>query len=237
VKFANWFKKQMRRPVIDLNEMLVKSLNAFDASRSRSQQVEVGPSSIGGCRRQVWHELKQTPETNPNTESLAAILGTFIHSGIEKSIRREDPFGDNFIIEGEFKAGDLKGHVDLFIKDIGLVVDWKTTKVKSLRYFPSKQQRWQVQIYGWLLEQNGHKVNEVALVAIPRDGEMADIRVHKEKYDAPTAEAGIAWLEEIKSLIASDAPAPAPEESLFFCTKYCSYYDQTGEVGCPSMKR
>ena len=98
-------------------------------------------------------------------------------------------------------------------------------------------QRWQVQIYGWLLEQNGHKVNEVALVAIPRDGEMADIRVHKEKYDAPTAEAGIAWLEEIKSLIASDAPAPEPEESLFFCTKYCSYYDQTGEVGCPSMKR
>jgi hypothetical protein len=222
--------------MIDLNEMLVKSLNAFDASRSRSIQVEVGPSSIGGCRRRVWHELKQTPKTN-NTESLAAILGTFIHSGIEKAIRREDPFGDNFIIEGEFASGDLKGHVDLFIKDIGLVVDWKTTKVKSLRYFPDEQQRWQVQIYGWLLEQNGHKVNEVALVAIPRDGLMSEIRVHKENYDAPTALAGIAWLEEIKLRIAQDQPAPAPEEKLKFCANYCSYYDQTGEVGCPSTKK
>jgi CRISPR/Cas system-associated exonuclease Cas4 (RecB family) len=226
----------MRKPVIDLNEMLVKSLNAFDASRSRSIQVEVGPSSIGGCRRRVWHELKQTPKTN-NTESLAAILGTFIHSGIEKAIRREDPFGDNFIIEGEFASGDLKGHVDLFIKDIGLVVDWKTTKVKSLRYFPSQQQRWQVQIYGWLLEQNGHEVNEVALVAIPRDGEMPDIRVHKETYDAPTALAGIEWLKEIKSIVENNEPAPAPEEAPFFCTKYCSFYDQTGEVGCPSTKK
>ena len=237
VRSANYPKRQMRKPVIDLNEMLVKSLNAFDASRSRSIQVEVGPSSIGGCRRRVWHELKQTPETNPNTESLAAILGTFIHSGIEKAIRREDPFGDNFIIEGEFASGDLKGHVDLFIKDIGLVVDWKTTKVKSLRYFPSQQQRWQVQVYGWLLEQNGHKVNEVALVAIPRDGEMADIRVHKETYDPPTALAGIEWLKEIKSIVENNEPAPAPTEAPFFCTKYCSYYDQTGEVGCPSTKR
>ena len=164
-------------------------------------------------------------------------MGTFIHSGIEKSIRREDPFGDNFIIEGEFKSGDLKGHVDLFIKDQGLVVDWKTTKVKSLRYFPSKQQRWQVQIYGWLLEQNGHKVNEVALVAIPRDGEMADIRVHREPYDAATALAGIEWLEAIKLGIEEDQPAPLPEESPFFCTKYCSYYDQSGEVGCPSTTK
>jgi CRISPR/Cas system-associated exonuclease Cas4 (RecB family) len=223
--------------MIDLNDMLVKSLKAFDANRSRSQQVEVGPSSIGGCRRQVWHELKQTPETNHNTESLAAILGTFIHLGIEKAIRREDPFGDNFIIEKEVQYEGLKGHVDLFIKDLGLVVDWKTTKVKSLRYFPSEQQRWQVQIYGYLLEKNGYKVNEVALVAIPRDGEMADIRVHKEIYDLPTAERGIQWLKEIESIVANDQPAPAPEESKFFCVRYCSYYDPTGEIGCPSTQR
>jgi hypothetical protein len=88
-----------------------------------------------------------------------------------------------------------------------------------------------------LLEQNGHKVNEVALVAIPRDGEMADIRVHKEIYDAPTAEAGIAWLEQVKSLVANNEPAPAPEETLNFCAKYCVYYDQTGEVGCPSTTK
>jgi hypothetical protein len=221
----------------DLGELLVKSLKGYDKQRDRSQQVELGPSSIGGCRRRAWHELKQTPETNSDTESLAAILGTFIHGGIEKAIRREDPFGDNFMIEIEVQHGNLKGHCDLFIKDKGIVVDWKTTKVKSLRYFPSKQQRWQVQIYGWLLTQMGHTVNHVSLVAIPRDGEMADIKVHIEPYDSLVAEAGLSWLEELKLIVAEDLAPPEPEESLFFCTKYCSYYDPTGEVGCPSMKK
>ena len=223
--------------MIDLQEMLVKNLKAYDKQRDRSQQVEVGPSSIGGCRRQVWHELKQTPITNHQTESLAAILGTFIHAGIEKAIRRDDPFGDNFMIEVEAEHDGLKGHVDLFIKDLGLVVDWKTTKVKSLRYFPSQQQRWQVQVYGWLLEKAGHKVNHVALVAIPRDGEMGDIRAHVEPYDSPTAEAGIDWLNQVKSLVANNGEAPEPTESVFFCSRYCSYYDPSGEIGCPSSKK
>lgn len=223
--------------MIDLGDMLVKSLKGYDKQRDRSQQIEVGPSSIGGCRRQVWHELKQTPETNPDTESLAAILGTFIHSGVEKAIKREDPFGDNFMTEVTVEHDGLKGHCDLFIKDQGIVVDWKTTKVKSLRYFPSKQQRMQVQIYGWLLTKMGHTVNYVSLVAIPRDGEMADIRVHVEPYDSPTAESGLAWLEDLKLIVANNNPAPAPEENVFFCSRYCNYYDPTGEVGCPSIQK
>jgi len=220
-----------------LEGMLAKSLLAFDKGRDRSQQVEVGPSAIGGCRRRVWHELKQSPKTNPETESLAAILGTFIHAGVEEAIKREDPFGDNFLIEVEVKHGDLKGHCDLFIVDKGLVVDWKTTKMKSLRYFPSEQQRMQVQIYGWLLEQNGYKVNDVSLVAIPRDGEMADIKAHVEPYDPALAAIGLQWLDEIKALVANGDPAPEPGERLAFCQKYCNYFDATGEIGCPSTSR
>jgi predicted RecB family nuclease len=223
--------------MIDLHGMLTKSLNAYDAQRDRSQQVEVGPSSIGGCRRRVWHDLKQTPTTNENTDKLAAILGTFIHAGIEKSIIREDPFGDNFLIEQEVTFGNLKGHVDLFIRDQGLVVDWKTTKVKSLRYFPSAQQRMQVQLYGYLLAKNGYEVKQVALVAIPRDGEMSDIKVHVEDYNSAVAEEGLAWLEDIKTIVEQKEPAPAPTERIFFCSRFCSYFDPTGEVGCPSTQR
>jgi hypothetical protein len=89
--------------------MLIKSLEAYDSQRDRSQQVEVGPSAIGGCRRQVYHILKQSPKVNSETESLASILGTFIHAGIAESIKREDPFGDNFIIEQEVSYGRLEG--------------------------------------------------------------------------------------------------------------------------------
>lgn len=226
---------------MELSNLLTKSLLAFDGSRDRSLQVEIGPSQIGGCRRQVYHQLKGTPETNPNTESLAAILGTFIHSGIAEAIKREDPFGDNFLIEQEFVVGDLKGHCDLYIKDWNgiknTVVDWKTTKLKSLRYFPSKQQTWQVQIYGYLLEENGHQVDNVSLVAVPRDGEMAQIKVHVEPYDRATALEGLKWLSEVKELASSSESAPAPEKDAIFCVNYCRYFDASGEIGCPSTRR
>ncbi len=93
--------------MVDLQGMLSKSLLALDGQRDRSKQVEVGPSSIGGCRRRVWHDLQQTPKLN-QTESLAAIMGTFIHAGIAEAIKREDPFGDNFIIEQEVSKGTLR---------------------------------------------------------------------------------------------------------------------------------
>jgi hypothetical protein len=223
--------------MIDLQGMLIKSLEAFDSQRDRSQQVEVGPSAIGGCRRQVYHILKQSPKVNSDTESLASILGTFIHSGIAEAIKREDPFGDNFIIEQEVIFGNLKGHVDLFIKDLGMVVDWKTTKKTSLRYFPKLQQRMQVQVYGYLLAQNGHEVKNVALVAIPRDGIMTEIRAHVEAYDEALALEGLAWLNDLRALVALNGPAPEPTERLNFCAAYCDFYDPTGEVGCPSTSR
>ena len=222
---------------MDLSNLLAKSLTAYDNSRDRSTQVEIGPSQIGGCRRQVYHQLKNTVETNPYTESLAAILGTFIHSGIANSMARQDPFSENLLIEQEFIAGDLKGHVDLYIKDQKMVVDWKTTKLSSLRYFPSAQQKMQVQLYGYLLEANGYEVENVALVAIPRDGLMGDIKSRVFKYDPEIAKQGIAWLEDVKQLAVSSESPPAPEKDAIFCANYCSYYDATGEVGCPSTRR
>ena len=220
----------------DLNNLLTKSLTAFDANRDRSKQVEVGPSGLGGCRRQIYYHLTEQPVTNPETESLAAILGTFIHSGISEAIVREDPFGDNFIIEQEVSHNGLKGHVDLYIKDSGMVVDWKTTKKKSLRYFPSQQQRWQVQTYGWLLANNGHEVKQVALVAIPRDGEMAEIRVHVEDYDESVAWEAINWLEQIKRQV-EDRILPPADKWAGFCASYCRYYDATGAIGCQGTSK
>jgi CRISPR/Cas system-associated exonuclease Cas4 (RecB family) len=222
--------------MIDLQSVVTKSLTAYDGSRDRSQQVEIGPSSIGGCSRRVWHDLKRTPKVN-ETEKLAAILGTFIHAGMEEAIKREDPFGDNFLIEIEVSHDGLKGHCDLFVKDEGLVVDWKSIKKSGLRYFGSQQQRYQIHVYGWLLEKNGYEVKEVSLVGIPRDGKMEEIKIFREPYDRALAEEGLAWLENIKQLVENNSPAPAPEKFAKFCADYCPYFDRTGEIGCPSMTK
>lgn len=222
--------------MIDLGNMIVKSLQGYDQSRSRSNQIEVGPSSLGGCRRRVWHDLKQTPKTN-HTETLSAILGTFIHSGMEKAMKRLDPFGDNFLIEVELNHPEIKGHCDLFIKDMGLVVDFKSKTKKNMSYLGKDQEQWQIQTYGWLLEQAGYEVKEVALVGIPRDGKMTDIRIWQDVYRPDVAQQALEWLRDLREWAESDKPAPAPQFQQSFCKDYCPYFDPSEEIGCPSIRK
>jgi len=220
---------------MEIKKMLVGALSGHDAQRDRSLQVDIGPSAVGDCKRRVFMNITQAPKVN-QTEKLAAIMGTFIHAGIADAIKREDPFGDNFMIEQEFKVEGLRGHVDLYIKDKAQIVDWKTTKVKSLRYFPSLQQRLQVQLYGYLVSENGYPVENVSLVAIARDGGAEDIREHTEPYDPEMAKQGLDWIANLQEM-AANGEIPEPEKDVFFCRSYCDFYDETGVNGCPSKSR
>ena len=215
---------------MDIKELLVSALHAKESSRPRSNQVQIGPSELGGCRRKVWYRLNDQPETNDNELKLAAIMGTAIHASIETALKNHD----GIVLEAEVEHNGMKAHVDCYFKDTGDVVDWKTVKMKNLSYFPSQQQRWQVQVYGYLIEQSGlGKVHNVHLVAIPRDGDERDIKVHSEKYDTSVALEALNWLEAIK---ASDT-APEPERDESYCKFYCKYYDQSGEMGCVGLKK
>jgi hypothetical protein len=218
----------------DPKELLLGVLRDKDAKRSRSVQTQVGPSEIGGCARKVWYKLNEQPETNFKLKKLAAIMGTAIHAEIEKSIESIDPKGEKYWVETEVEYGDIKAHIDLFIPETGAVVDWKTVKVKNLSYFPSTQQRWQVQVYGYLLEKSGKaKVNTVNLVAIARDGDEDDVRIHSEPYDESLALQALGWLAMVKE--AKEPPAPEKDET--FCKNYCQYYDSSGEMGCVGLKK
>lgn len=214
---------------MDIELLLKNALTENDKGRARSQQTTLGASSVGGCKRKAWHIVRETPKTNHNTESLAAIIGTALHNTIAESMREMDVFGDDFLIEQEFSTPDLKGHCDLFVKSSGLVIDWKTTTKKNASKFPTGQQRMQVQLYGYLIEQAGYQVNEVALVAIMRDGTMANTKVHREPYDRDMALQGIQWVRDIQNTVYP----PEPEISKNFCINYCEWYDASGEVGCP----
>jgi hypothetical protein len=220
---------------MEIKKMLVGALSGHDAQRDRSLQVDIGPSAVGDCKRRVFMNITQAPKVN-QTEKLAAIMGTYIHAGIADAIKREDPFNDNFMIEQEFKVEGLRGHVDLYIKDKAQIVDWKTTKVKSLRYFPSLQQRLQVQLYGYLVSENGYPVETVSLVAIARDGGAEDIREHTEPYDPEMAKQGLDWISNLQEM-AANGEIPEPEKDVYFCRSYCDYYDETGVNGCPSKSR
>lgn len=218
----------------DPKELLLEVLRAKDASRARSKQTQIGPSELGGCRRKVWYRLNDQPETNDNEMKLAAIMGTAIHATIEDAIQTVDPKGEKYWVETEVEYNGMKAHVDLFIPETGDVVDWKTVKVKNLSYFPSQQQRWQVQVYGYLLDKSGKgKVQTVNLVAIARDGDERDVKVHSEPYDPAIAEEALNWLAAIKE----SAEAPDPERDQNYCKSYCKFYDESGEMGCVGLKK
>jgi CRISPR/Cas system-associated exonuclease Cas4 (RecB family) len=219
--------------ITDPKELLLTVLHAKDASRDRSTQTQVGPSEIGGCRRKVWYRLNAQPHTNENQSKLAAIMGTAIHAAIEDAIQHLDPEGKDYLVESEVSHGDMKAHVDLFIPSTGAVIDWKTSKVKNLSYFPSTQQRWQVQLYGYLLSKNGHDVKTVNLVAIARDGDEKNVKVHTEDYSEEVALTAMAWLEEVKAM----TELPEPEKDSNFCKNYCQYYDATEQMGCGGLKK
>jgi len=215
---------------MDIHALLKTALKENDKARERSLQTKLGASSVYGCKRQAWSILRQVPKTNHNTESLAAIIGTAVHATVAEAMKNIDVFGDDFLIEQGFSTPDLKGHCDLFIKSTGTVIDWKTTTKKNLSKFPTEQQKMQVQLYGYLIEEAGYQVNTVSLVAIIRDGQMKDTKVHQEPYDRNKALEGIQWIKDLQNTVY----APAPERPRIFCKDFCEWYDPTGEVGCPS---
>lgn len=201
----------------------VRSLLFRERSR-RDKQASVGPSEIGGCRRRVWHRLQGTPTTNPDTLSLAAQIGTAFHTWIESRLAN-DP---RWLLETRVERDDIRGHIDCYDTQTETVIDWKTTKMRSLPYFPSTQQRWQVQVYGWLMS-TLRPVKAVTLVAFPKDGTDRDIVVHSEPYSPLVASQALVWLQDVKQM---DAP-PLPEKDKKFCRDYCNFYDPSQVIGCP----
>ena len=213
----------------DPKALLLDALRAGDAKRSRSTQVQIGPSEVGGCRRKVWYRLNNQPETNDNELKLAAIMGTAIHAEIERALA-DNP---DVLVETAVEYNGMKAHIDCFVPGTGDVIDWKTSKIKNLGYFPSTQQRWQVQLYGYLLAKNGYAVNRVSLVAIARDGDERDVKVHTENYDESIALEALGWLAAVKEA----KEAPAPEKDSNYCQFYCKFYDASGQMGCVGIKK
>ncbi len=149
-------------------------------------------------------------------------------------IATADPKGEKYWVETSVEYNGMKAHIDLYIPETGDVIDWKTVKVKNLSYFPSLQQRWQVQVYGYLLDKSGKGTpRTVNLVAIARDGDERDVKVHSEPYDPKLAEDALNWLAAIKE----SADAPEPERDQSYCKFYCKYFDETGEMGCTGLKK
>lgn len=220
----------------DPRALLIRALTNHSNSRARTQQKELGPSSIGDCRRKVWHQIRGDEESN-ETEILPALLGTFIHEGIAKALAEDDsPFDTSkqFLLEHETGYAGMPGHVDFYHKGFAVVCDWKSSTKAKLKDFPTVNNIWQVQNYGLMLAKEGYPVKKVAIVVIPRDGRMDQIASWVGDYDEAIALQGRDWVDDIITLVETGGEAPAPEKYRSYCQLYCEFFDESGRNGCPS---
>ncbi len=197
-----------------------------DNDRDRSKQTEIGVSQLGGCKRQVWHQLQGAEKTN-ETLRLAAWMGTAIHNEIERSFKKAIDKGlvdSGVLLEKRFEAsnGLPPATIDFYDPVSKTITDWKTIKLSGIPYFGKLQQRYQVHTYAYICIQHGLEVENVQLFGIPRDGTENDlVDTWIEPYDESIALEALAWLAEVELL----TEAPEPErDPVTFCKDYCDFY-------------
>lgn len=225
-------------PTLLGRELLDEIRRSID-EHPRSQQIQIGPSEVGHpCARRIGYKLLGMPE-RPGPPNWKATVGTYCHSGLEDvfdtfnqrtAIAESDMLGqERFLIEetlycGQIGPQPLLGHCDLYDRVTNTVVDWKTCGPTQLKKYktngPGEQYRAQAHIYGrgWALR--GFPVQRVAVMFLPRNGELAEAIWWTEPYDEQIALAAMQRAEGIA--IATNTLGPAALAGLPTADTWCS---------------
>jgi hypothetical protein len=173
----------------------------------RSQQVYIGPSEVGQeCTRRLAYKLLDWEKVNVSSGgNWAAQVGTAIHSHLEGIFAK---FPDRFEVESKVKIrANLAGTVDLYDKENGIVIDWKTTSpanVKEKRNSgASQQQIIQVMLYAYGKAQEGHDVKQVGLAFLPTGGQISDMHLELHPYNEQIAVGALQRLDNVYELLST----------------------------------
>lgn len=215
---------------------------------ARTLQKTIGPSELGDpCERKIAYRLAGVTEVNEWTDPWPAIVGTAIHAWLERAIGKFQSVHhmDRWVTESTVRVDALvTGHVDLYDRQLGAVIDFKTmspTKMKDfVRKGPSEQHIDQVNLYALGKANEGQLVRHVSLIAVPRSGWLSEFRVWIGAYEPDRAKRALARMYTIADeLIAqgevidfSTIPA-SPGRGCGFCPWYAGGANEASAAGCP----
>ncbi len=171
-----------------------------DQNSPRSLQTDLGPSELGSpCDRRLGYRMAAVGKCNRKFDPWAAIVGTAIHSWLEKAVDDWCAAHDSvdWITEKELRISDvITSHVDLLKVSRGTIIDHKTGGPEVMKKVrkdgPPIGYKIQTMVYGYAYEQAGYKINKVALVFYPRSGWLKDMYVWVAPYDRAIAERALA---------------------------------------------
>ena len=230
----------------------IKEVIVWGAAQSaRSRQVALGCSEIGDpCRRKIAMTMAGVQKVNFAPDPWPSIVGTSIHTWLESAVNAYQlRFGSQgWLTELEVLASPwLPGHVDLYHRGMGLVLDLKNPSRTNYRkmkkegigdtYFA------QIQGYGKGVKRLGKPVRRVGILSIPRDGNLTELWCKSFPFDEPWIDAKIAELEklgqELVQLDVLDHPErwnqiePTPSRLCGWCPFYNFSLQVPGAEGCP----
>lgn len=175
---------------------LTEIIRWADKNSPRSLQTDLGPSELGSpCDRRLGYRMAGVDSVNRQFDPWAAIVGTAIHSWLEKAIKDwcAAHGNTNWVVEQLIQITDvIRSHPDLFNVARGTVIDHKSAGpdvMKKVRAEgPPIGYQIQTMCYGYAYEKLGYKVNKVALAFYPRSGWLKNMYVWTAKYDRSIAE-------------------------------------------------
>jgi hypothetical protein len=190
----------------EIGDMVKAVLPMMFAQSPRSLQTELGASEIGvECDLQLAYKVLDWPKVEGcGHDPFPAIVGTAGHAWLAEQYRKLDQIlgGGRFLVEPGIMAGPVPGHVDLYDRQKGIVIDWKFVGVDAMRVAkrdgPKATYRTQAHIYGYGLEAMGELPNDVAIVYFSRGGLLSGLHVWTEPYDSLAAIAALERLEQVK---------------------------------------
>jgi hypothetical protein len=209
--------------LVDLAEHLKKRLTEVilwaNDNSARSLQAAIGPSEIGTpCDRKLAYKLAGNPVINDRRDPWAAIVGTAVHSWLEKAVDKYQGVGIgdsdweappswdgrwDLLTEKEVQVDPLvPGHVDLYQVSTQTVIDYKTAGPdvfkKIVKEGPPAGYKIQTQLYGLGYANAGRKVEHVALVFLPRAGWLSSMYVWTDRYRPDVAHKALERMYAIK---------------------------------------
>lgn len=238
-----------------LRDELTDIIRWADRRSPRSQQTEIGASEIGGeCLRRIGYRLADIPPANTGTDPWPAIVGTAVHSWLEKAMRRweADRREGRWHTEMTVHPSDaVMGHTDLYDAPNAAVIDYKTVgteKMQAIRKHGDEaipaDNKQQVHLYGLGHVRAGRPVRRVALVFLPRGGWLSGMYVWSAAYDQAVAEAALDRVNRVAAGLIHYGVMETPEnwvripatpepKSCSWCPWFNAGVDTASAAGCP----
>lgn len=230
---AGWATPALSGLAAAIATNVVQTVKQAGQNAPRSLQRAIGPSEIGTpCVRRLAFKLCDWPTVNNDSDPWASIVGTAVHSWMEKTYEAENRrLGyERYVIEKRLRIrGNIYGNSDQLDRETGTNKDWKIVGDEPLKKYrkngPGPQYETQQHLYGYGWEQAGEPINDVAIIFLPRTGRIDGLHVWSAPYDRSKALAALDRLDHVMTALTHLDPPNNPQAWAMFpaTDAYCHF--------------